>query len=85
MSISGGSLNDKALTVSSIIIHCECAIEAQVLAHRCIQICNGVCFQLEHLRVVLGADILIDDSAGAMLIVPHKPNDVQVACARKTI
>lgn len=65
-------------------MHCKRALEAQVLANSRVQIRNGMCSQFKQLGMILSADVLIDYGAGAMVMAPHKANDVQVTCRQYT-
>lgn len=62
-------------------MHCKRALEAQILANSRVQIRDCVCLHFKHLWMILGADILIDDGAGATVIAPLKANDVQITYA----
>lgn len=63
-------------------MYCERAISTIAPAGGLIQIADVVHGKLVHLRIVLGAYVLIDHSSGAMQAIPCEADNVQVTYQR---
>lgn len=81
---SCGIARGYSLTVHVKVVYCKRAISAIAHAGGLIQIADVVLGKLVHLRMILGAYVLIDHSSGAMQAIPCEADNVQVTCNRFT-